>query len=392
MANYKIRQEINFTNRIISADSSAIISVDAADYNGATFYFEVVAKVASDTLTVGCWDVALGSNKTTVSVTATSYTVYRSASFTPTAGEREYIVDVSGGTTPLIKSARIVILQDAATITDTVAQIEMGDYETNTATPEEDPTLFPIAEPKYWLYESAKWDPTPTFSFGYTAVCENDMGDVTIGLEADDGSYNWTGSFVTDSENLFADDESIAYYENGPITLTNGLHYRVAVMVENDAYGFDLFNAKIIATQTDATLITKLQIEYLMINEGQSTTGNKNYLNSWDTSEWNDEGGSLTYYHEQSTTNAADNTKLEYDLDGTPTLVTNSSITGANLTRSSALTMPSTDTLDTDIVVSTGTIYGDRILTDVYLTAAGGAVAPTSVIYGPLMGPLGGPI
>ena len=154
MANYKIRQEINLINRIISADSSAIVAMDASDYNGATFYFEVVAKVASGTLTVGCWDVTLGSNKTTVSVTATSYTVYRSTSFTPTAGARTYIVDVSGGTTPLIKSARIVILQDAVAITDTVTQIEMGAYQV--ATSESADTWYAITEPKYWKYESGK--------------------------------------------------------------------------------------------------------------------------------------------------------------------------------------------------------------------------------------------
>jgi hypothetical protein len=118
--------------------------------------------------------------------------------------------------------------------------------------------------------------------------------------------------------------------------------------------------------------ITKLQNEYLMINDAQIGTGNVEFLTYYDPAEWNVEGGSLTWYHEQCTTNSADNTKLEYDLGGTPTIVTNSSVTGVDLTRSSAMTMPSADTLDTDIITSTGVINGDRILTDVYLTAAGG--------------------
>ena len=252
MANYKIRQEINFTNRIISADSSAIVAMDASDYNGATFYFEVVAKVASGTLTVGCWDVTLGSNKTTVSVTDTSYTVYRSASFTPTAGARTYIVDVSGGTTLLIKSARIIILQDAEAITATQTQIEMGDYEVNTSLAAT--TILPIAEPKYWKYESAKWDPTPTFTFAFTAENENDAGDIWIGLEEDDGSFNWSGSHKTNAV-VQINIETPTYFESAAFTPVDGRHYRVSVTAESTMYGFNIYNAKIIATQIALTHI-----------------------------------------------------------------------------------------------------------------------------------------
>ena len=75
------------------------------------------------------------------------------------------------------------------------------------------------------------------------------------------------------------------------------------------------------------------------------------------------------------------------------TTVTNSTVTGTNLQRSSAMTMPgAAEQIWTDVIDTTGQIYGNRILVDVYLTAAGGAVAPTSVIYGPLFGPMGGPI
>ena len=370
MANYKIRQEINFINRIISADSSAIVAMDASDYNGATFYFEVVAKVASGTLTVGCWDVALGSNKTTVSVTATSYTIYRSTAFTPTAGARTYIVDVSGGTTPLIKSARIVILQDAEAITATQTQIEMGDYEVNTSLTAI--TILPIDFPKYWKYESAKWTPTPTFTFAFTARNESASGDIIIGLEEDDGSFNWAGSHKTDTA-VQINTVTITYFESAAFTPVDGRHYRVSVTAESTMYGFNIYNAKIIATQTDATLITKLQPEYLMINAPQAGTGNQENLTDYDPAEWNVEGGSLAFLHEHSADSAGSNTKLQDEdtNDLIPSNITGanlvrnsplyyidtndlsgSNITGDDLTRGSAMTMPAT-AKDIDSVIVT---------------------------------------
>ena len=54
------------------------------------------------------------------------------------------------------------------------------------------------------------------------------------------------------------------------------------------------------------------------------------------------------------------------------TTVTNSTITGAGLQRSSSMTMPgSAEQIWTDVVDSTGQIYGNRILVDVYLTPSG---------------------
>ena len=527
-----IRQEINFINQPITADSSGIASLDASDYSDALFYFEVVALVASGTCTVGCYDTGDAGNETTVSVTATGYTLYRSVAFTPTAGAREYIVDVSGGTGPSIKSARIVILQSATDITDTQTQIEIGSYEIHDYG---DILAYPYTEPKYWKYESAKWDPTPTFTFGGTRLSENGSNPNNLLLqEASDAAF--TSDVATATSITGITQETPFWVESAAFTPKNNYYYRLLNQCTKKSNGGTLFNAKIIATQdgqsslkssdspyslaqyngvneqlyqsfqakvssslnicefkmykvgsptgnavarlydhtgafgtaseptgaplatsdnfdvstlntdTDGEWITfnfstpyslvassyycivceytggtvgnrvlhraeniaavhpgnggdaddasspsytaqsaldiyhkivynatKLQPEYLMINDAQTGTGNQEFLTDYISTEWNNGGGgSLTYYHEQSTTNAADNTKLEYDLDGTPTIVTNSSVTGVDLTRSSALTMPSTDTLDTDIITSTGTIYGDRILVDVYLAAAAG--------------------
>jgi hypothetical protein len=96
--------------------------------------------------------------------------------------------------------------------------------------------------------------------------------------------------------------------------------------------------------------ITKLQNEYLLINANQSDTGLQEFRTLFDANEW--DGVSNTYYHEHSASGSSSNSKLQDDLDGTPTDITDSSITGANLQRSSGLTLTDDEEIDANIVTA----------------------------------------
>gem|GEM_PF-2785273 len=157
-----IRQEINIIDAVVSAsgDHSAIIQLDTTKYTGATYYFETVASVSSGTLTVALERFGTGTQDATISVTATSPTRQRSTAFTPpAAAQTEYNINLSGGTGPQVKAARIIIIQSADPISSTQSQIEIGNEETG----KNDTTTQPLSNPKYWRYMSGSWDGSPTF-------------------------------------------------------------------------------------------------------------------------------------------------------------------------------------------------------------------------------------
>ena len=138
-ANTLIRQEINITDKYLGsasgayATSSEIIQIDTSQYTSPTYNFEAVASTTSSVAS----NIYL-KNATTFATVATiavptlttSYTRLRSA-FTPTSGANNYVVVM--GNEAVQKGAiatRVVILQNAATLSNTETQIEIGNKET----------------------------------------------------------------------------------------------------------------------------------------------------------------------------------------------------------------------------------------------------------------------
>jgi len=155
-----IRHEINIIDAIVTAsgDDSAIIQLDTTKYTGGfsnvTYYFETVAQVDSGTLTVALERVNTATQDATISVTATSYFLQRTVFTPPVLSQTQYNINLANGTNPKVKAARIIILQSADPLSLTQTQIEIGNKETgktNTATAA-------LTNPKYWLYDSSKWD------------------------------------------------------------------------------------------------------------------------------------------------------------------------------------------------------------------------------------------
>jgi cellulose synthase/poly-beta-1,6-N-acetylglucosamine synthase-like glycosyltransferase len=166
-ANVQIRQEINILDSTDSGtgtvNSSEIVQLDTTQYSGTVnYYFEaVVNSAASNTGTIALRRSGTTTNDTSINVgTNTTYNRIRSSSFSPPAGQTEYVSTLVGdGTrTQNVKAARIIITQNAASITGTETQIEIGNNETG----KNNTSDSALNSPKYWKYDSSLWDATPT--------------------------------------------------------------------------------------------------------------------------------------------------------------------------------------------------------------------------------------
>ena len=160
-----IRQEINIIDGPVSsvsgsyATSSETVQVDPSQYNGATMYFEVVASTTSATnATIALVNASTGAITASVTINGTSHARYRSTSFSPGATTEYRIRAGNESVGKGALAARIVILQNSNPITNTETQIEIGSNESYTST-----ATSTFASPKYWLYDSTKWDGSPTF-------------------------------------------------------------------------------------------------------------------------------------------------------------------------------------------------------------------------------------
>ena len=189
-----LRQELNILDHALTADADCNerIQIDTTQYNGTVaYYFEVVGKRASGTCTVTLHD-ASNNVMATCSVTGTTDAVVRSSSFTPTTGAATYHVNVAGGsTTPIIKSARVIVTQSATTLTNTETQIEIGNYNTSRTAE----TAAILTNPKYWKYVAANWDGTKTFyaeAVYATALSNKDAMSVYIYESAVIDAPSWS--------------------------------------------------------------------------------------------------------------------------------------------------------------------------------------------------------
>lgn len=164
----KLRQEVNITDQYVYAPSgsyatsSAVIGITDNNYTSPTYYFEVVASTTSATnATVKLVNATSSATVASVTVNGTSYTRYRSSAFIPNASTTvEYQVVLGNESVGKgIVAARVVVLQSNTTISNTETQIEIGSATTSAS----NTTTLPLTQPKYWYYDSAVWDASPTF-------------------------------------------------------------------------------------------------------------------------------------------------------------------------------------------------------------------------------------
>lgn len=166
--NTKVRQEVNINDAYMYAasgayaTSSATIGITDSSYTSPTYYFEVVA---STTAATNASVSLVNSTSSAIIKTITldqgnTYYRYRSTAFTPTSSSTvEYKVVLNNESIGKgLIASRVVILQNAATLSNTETQIEIGNNETYTSS-----ATSTFASPKYWAYDATKWDSSPTF-------------------------------------------------------------------------------------------------------------------------------------------------------------------------------------------------------------------------------------
>jgi hypothetical protein len=168
-ANTQIRQEINITDAYLYAGSgsyatsSEIVAVTDTNYTAPAYYFEAVASSTSGTTgTVKLVNATSSAIIATLTMSSgNAYTRYRSTQFLPGASTTiEYKVVLGNEAFGKgIIASRIVILQNAATISNTETQIEIGSATTTA----NNTNTLPLQYPKYWSYNSSKWDASPSF-------------------------------------------------------------------------------------------------------------------------------------------------------------------------------------------------------------------------------------
>src|SRR3990167_4179672 len=182
----QIREEKNILDHNIEAaaadtTSNEITPLDTTQYNGTvTYYFEVLcSKTAGDSVTISLRRSGTSTDDATIASASipTTLGLVRSAAFTPPAGATSYrvFVDYTSGTGAVVKAARIVIIQNATTLTNTETQIEIGNY--NLARTAEVATI--LVNPKYWKYDASKWDGTKTF-YAEAVYDSGDMDTISV--------------------------------------------------------------------------------------------------------------------------------------------------------------------------------------------------------------------
>ena len=347
----QIRQEITVagTGGILGS----IAQLDTTQYSGTvTYYFEAVMSGQG----IG-GDVVLRRFGTTTDDATITYLAAdvnkrrRSSSFTPPAGQTQYIIAIPTGSGAL-KAGRIIIIQNGSPITSTETQIEIGSREvsrTNTAST-------PLTYPQYWLYTAANWSGTKVFYGETTYSVATSKLTCTIKLQEDDGSF---GSWA-DKVTIVNAGNSTAYARiRATFTPTDGRHYRLVTSSSSSKSAHTVNNARIIVDQTNSP--TQFELQYLMLNSVDNNLAqDQGYDTLFDANEWS--GVTNFYYHAHDASNSADSSRLKEEGNG---YLANSTVTGANQQISAAIVLNDDTEIDTNVITSTGNIAASRILVKV---------------------------
>lgn len=180
-----IRQEVNITDSYLYAasgnfaTSSAIAAITDTNYTSPFYYFEVVASTTAGTnATISLVNATSSAVAATVTINGgNSYQRYRSSAFLPNASTTvEYKVRLNNEAIGKgIIASRIVVLQDTSNLTNTETQIEIGSATTTA----NNTTTLPLQSPKYWYYNQAGWDASPTF-YAEVSYRDNSVASSTI--------------------------------------------------------------------------------------------------------------------------------------------------------------------------------------------------------------------
>jgi hypothetical protein len=253
----KIRQEINILAGESVADGlsgSAIVQLDTTQYNGTvTYYFEIIAVTnSSSDCVVRLTRLGTTTDDATITVgtSVTTKTRLRSSAFTPPSGATSYFIRLDGVTnTCTVNVARIIVIQEFTTLTNTETQIEIGNAETGLL----NTTQTALTNPKYWLYTAANWDGTLSCFAEVTYTQASNMKNTTIVLQEDNGSFaSWTNKVTIVNAGTAATPTLV----RASFTPTDGRNYRITTASSSNMITHSVFNAKVVVRQLPSTAAT----------------------------------------------------------------------------------------------------------------------------------------
>ncbi len=249
----QIRQEINLLNaeHFRGGGSSGPSNTykflsETGSYNGdLSFYAEFVAKRVSSNISdlsrFGIYD----TNNSKVLVGATGiptslvYDLYRIP--IPQLTGATYDLYTAGGSSGIfVKSAKIILYQNSDTITNTLTKIDIGALQQSIGAT----TTTPLTNPKYFYYDSSKWNGQIVAYGEATYLTSTTKGLATIKLQNDDGNFgSWTDTAI-----IVAGGNAIVptRVRSSGISLISGRNYRVTVQTDSTKGLIDIYGAKII--------------------------------------------------------------------------------------------------------------------------------------------------
>jgi hypothetical protein len=364
----KVRQEIVVFdgNTVLIATTGGtatgvpISSLNTGSYDGATYFFEVLATtgVSAATVTLRRKGTTTDDATCTIPGGSTSRVLIRSNSFSPPAGSTEYVIFLTAGATGVtnVFIARIIILQNVSPLTKTETQIVLGSFSYGGAI--SSTTLTSPGGARYWKYTSANWDGTLTVTWEVVLNSQSTKITATAELQVADGTgdgfVNWSavGSDITSAAGVAERKRSSA------ITLTAGRNYRVVFSTSNSKSNILFYNARIIITQTNSP--TKFEAQYFMVPGGfAGGTSLQSCLTSWDSTEWSSVAN--TYQAAFDGINGSTSV-AELDTAGGVQIVGSSVSSPDNQGISGSLTMPVTGNLDCKMTTANDALNAARIL------------------------------
>jgi hypothetical protein len=292
----------------------------------------------------------------------------------------------AGSTAATIKFARIIIIQDTGSnpLTSCETQIEIGSQSAVTAiTIPTGATASNQTNPKYWYYDSAKWDGTLAFYFEAVAGTPTSKSAATVQLQVADGTGDgftgWSnvtnGTLTTTSAG-----PQVRTRAASPFTPISGRWYRIVSSSPTSKSAMNVYGARIIVQQTSATAITKLQPQYLLSNTLLAAgTGLQNFLTTFDPAEWS--GVTNSYSAAANAANGSTSVVTIQKSDGSATYATVSSPDNGKIQAFTSVPSTST-TLDVKAATNNNDLYAVRILVDVVVAAAAAIQRAWAVING----------
>lgn len=297
--NPSIEQQMVITDAFISSAGTGkgIVYIDPAVYSGTvSYFFEFDGQTTSGTGSVTL-SYNGGSNTVTISNITTTLQRYRSASFTPSAGEA-WISAMSG--TGTNGQGRLVIVQtDPTKITGTQSAYDIGDANSVTTTSYQSMDASG-GTGKYWKYDSSKFDGTVSIYLEATLASGASGQTATLAL-FQAGSSCSTPSGGIGAISVTGTSSTRARSADISGSLTSGTTYMVCLKSSQAGTNAIIDNGNILIKQSATGGISKSEIYHTYCSENSHTSSTTltdsgtGCFNKYDSTHW--AGGTFTYFY-----------------------------------------------------------------------------------------------